>query len=275
MITLRGTNERQHDLRKKREEWLTFPPAEPATLFAGGFGALESLSEAHLQPGGSIPRKPRHDSEILTYVREGTLSYEDSLGRSGAIQAGEFQLATSGRRVRYRETNASRVDGAHVFQLWLRPAVTDLEQEREQEREQRRFSVAERQNRLCVVASDDARRASLRLQEDVVVYSALLARGQHVVHELSFGRSAWLHVVSGELSLGDSLLTTGDGAAFTAERVLSLTARERSEILLLDLGEPRSGRPHRIAAISPRRTEARPRARVVRHGAYQAAAPRW
>lgn len=239
MITLRRTKERYHDRRNKPAEWLTFPHEDPATPFVGGFGVLESLSEAHLPPGASIPRKPRHDSEIVTYVREGALSYEDTLGRSGVIQAGEFQRATTGRRVRYRETNVSRVDGAHVFQLWLRPAATGLDPEQEQE--QKRFSVAERRDRLCVVASDDARNASLRLHEDAVVYSALLARGQHVVHELTPGRSAWLHVVEGELSLGETLLTTGDGAGFTAERVLSLTAREGSEILLLDLGEPQPG----------------------------------
>jgi quercetin 2,3-dioxygenase len=235
MITLRRTKERYHDERKKPEEWFTFH-ADSAVPFAAGFGALESLSEAHLGPGSSIPRKPRHDSEIVTYVREGTLSYEDSLGRSGVIQAGEFQRATTGRRIRYRETNASRVDAAHVFQLWLRPAAIGLDAEQEQE--QKRFSVADRRDRLCVVASDDARHASLRLHEDAVVYSALLARGQHVVHELSPGRSAWLHVVGGELNLGETLLTTGDGAGFTVERVLSLTAREGSEILLLDLGVP-------------------------------------
>lgn len=238
MITLRRTKERYHDRRKKPEEWLTFPHEDPASPFPGGFGVLESLSEAHLLPGASIPSEPRYDCEIVTYVREGALSYEDTLGRSGVIQAGEFQRATTGRRVRYRETNVSRVDGAHVFQLWLRPTTTGLDPEQEQE--QKRFSVAERRDRLCVVASEDARNASLRLHEDAVVYSALLARGHHVVHELTPGRSAWLHVVEGELSLGETLLTTGDGAGFTAERVLSLTARAGSEILLLDFREPRS-----------------------------------
>jgi redox-sensitive bicupin YhaK (pirin superfamily) len=234
MIRLHRTQDRCRDGRKRAEEWLSFPRADAPGPFAGGFGALESLSEAHLEPGASIPTKPRHDSEIVTYVLEGALSYEDSLGHSGVIQAGEFQRATTGRRIRYRETNVSRVDKAHIFQLWLRPGATGLEPLQEQE--QKRFSVAERRDRLCVVASEDARNASLRLHEDATLYSALLARGQHVVHELSPGRSAWLHVVRGELSLGETLLTTGDGAGFTDERVLSLTAREPSEILLLDLG---------------------------------------
>jgi redox-sensitive bicupin YhaK (pirin superfamily) len=67
--------------------------------------------------------------------------------------------------------------------------------------------------------------------------SALLEPGQHLVHELSPGRIAWLHLVEGEVTLGDIILTTGDGAGVTAERAVSLTAQSEAEILLLDLGE--------------------------------------
>ena len=57
-----------------------------------------------------------------------------------------------------------------------------------------------------------------------------------MVHELSQGRSAWLHVVQGEVRLGDVVLTTGDGAGITDDRAVSVTAQEESEILLVDLG---------------------------------------
>jgi hypothetical protein len=61
-----------------------------------------------------------------------------------------------------------------------------------------------------------------------------------VVHELLPGRSAWLHLVEGEVTLGDLVLTTGDGVGITAEPAVSATAEERTEILLLDLREPTS-----------------------------------
>ena len=63
---------------------------------------------------------------------------------------------------------------------------------------------------------------------------------QHVVHELSWRRRAWLHVVQGAVTFGDVVLTTGDGVGITAERAVSLTARAATEILLLDLAEPRA-----------------------------------
>jgi hypothetical protein len=42
--------------------------------------------------------------------------------------------------------------------------------------------------------------------------------------------------VSGEAMLLDVVLTAGDGMGITAERAVSLTAREGTEILLVDLG---------------------------------------
>jgi redox-sensitive bicupin YhaK (pirin superfamily) len=234
MITLRRAEERHHDLSHKHEAWLTFPAQDPADPLAGGFGALEYLDEDRLPPGADVPRHPHHDAEIVTYVRECALAYADSMGRSGVIHTGEFQHRTAGRGILHRETNASRTDWAHVFQIWLRPSEAELEPCHEQ----KRFSVAERRGRLCIVASPDTRRGSLRIHQDALLYSALLAPGQHVVHDLSQGRSAWLHLVQGEVTLGDVVLTTGDGAGVAAERAVSLTARGETEILLLVLGGP-------------------------------------
>jgi len=232
VITLRRSKERHHDRRRKQEGWLTFWPQDLADPLAGGFATMETLNEDRLPPGAGLPRHPHHDVEIVTYARAGALAYEDSMGCSGVVQAGEFQRMTAGRGIRHNEMNLSRTDGVHVFQIGLRSRQVGLEPGYEQ----KRFSAAERRGGLCVVASPDARGGSLRIHQDALVYSAMLESGQHLVHELSQGRRAWLHVVEGEVTLDDVVLTTGDGAGFTAERAVSLTAREESEILLLDLG---------------------------------------
>ena len=239
MIALRRAKERHLDRHRKQEVWLTFYPQDLGDQPTDGFGTLESLNEDRLPPGAGVPRHPHRDTEILTYVREGALGYEDSTGRSGVIRAGEFQRMTAGNGLRHSETNASRTDWAHVFQIGLRPWEAGIDSSHEQ----KRFSAAQRRGGLCVVASPDARKGSLRIHQDALMYSALLDPGQHVVHELSQGRRAWLHIVQGEVTLGDVVLTAGDGAGFTAERAVSLTAREEAEILLVDLGVERPGSP--------------------------------
>jgi redox-sensitive bicupin YhaK (pirin superfamily) len=247
VIILRQAKERHHDRRRKREVWCTFHSRDRQDPLANGFAALEILNENRLRPGASVPRHSQHDAEIITYVREGALAYQDSLGRACVVQAGEFQRMTVAAGIRRNGTNASPRDSAHVFQIWLRPAAPGLEPSQEQ----KRFSVAERRGLLCVIASADGRKGSLRTQQDVVLHSALLDRGQHVVHELSPGRSAWVHLVEGEALLAGVLLTAGDGAGVVADRAVSLTAREKTELLLLDLRDAPISAPRALLRIEP------------------------
>lgn len=236
MIILRRSAERHPERRRKQEVWDTFHPGDSSDALASGFGTLELLSEDRLPPGAGVSRHPHRDAEIVTYVREGALAHEDSLGISGVIHAGEFQRMTAGRGLEHSERNASRADWAHVFQLHLRSSQESLSPSHEQ----RRFSAAQRRGLLCVVASSDARCGSLKIHQEALVFSSLLHRGQHLVHELLLGRAAWLHVVAGEVTLGDLVLSTGDGAGLTAERAVSLTAREEAELLLVELAAPSS-----------------------------------
>jgi redox-sensitive bicupin YhaK (pirin superfamily) len=234
MISLRLSAERHHDRRLRREVWRTFAPVDRVDRLAARFRTLEAFDESRLPPRADVPRRIGGEGEIVTYVREGTVAYEDSMGHAGMIHAGEFQRMIATHGGRYSESNASRVDWAHVFQIRLRRARPELEPGREQ----RRFSVAERRGGLCVVASPDARAGSLRLAQETSIYSALLEPGQHIVHELAPAHDAWLHVVTGEVALDDFVLATGDGAGVVGERAVSLTARAGTEILLFDLAEP-------------------------------------
>jgi redox-sensitive bicupin YhaK (pirin superfamily) len=231
MVNVRRASERQHHRSRGQDACFTFAPEDRAEPRADDFGSLEQLNELRIAPGTSAPRNTRRDVEVVTYLYQGVLAYEDSMGHSGVLQAGEFHRVTSGRSLRHSKMNASRTDWAHFYQLWLHPSETELESEHVQ----KRFTTAERRGGFCVVASPDARRGSLRIHEDAVICSALLDPGQHVVRELPLGRSAWVHVVEGEVTLDDVVLAAGDGVGITEERAVSLTARAKSEILLVEV----------------------------------------
>jgi quercetin 2,3-dioxygenase len=231
MITIRRGKGRHFERHRKLEVWLTFHPQDREDPLAGGFGTLEFLNEERLPPGADARLRLPHDAEVVSYVHEGAIEYKEPTGRWSILQAGEFQRISGGHgRV---ERNASKTDWAHIFRIHLRPS----EAGRGSVFEQKRFSTAERRGRLFAVASPDARGESLRIHQNTLVYSAVLDPGQHMVHELSPGRSAWLHVVSGEVRLGDVVLVMGDGAGVTAESAVSFTALGMSSILLFDVPE--------------------------------------
>src|SRR6185503_4191995 len=97
------------------------------------------------------------------------------------------------------------------------------------------YPFSDRRGNLRLIASPAGSDASLRLRQDVRIYSSVLDPGCHVVHEVSPGRGVWLHVVAGRVRFFDQSLATGDGASLDDESALSFTAQEASEILLFDL----------------------------------------
>lgn len=231
MITLRRAAERRHAQFGKSQVWLTFNPADGSGTPADGVAPLATLTEAYLAPGKAVAPDQSGGVDTITYVREGILTDEDSPGVTRRIHASEFQRSVTCEGIQHRVKNASRTQSARIFQIRLRAAATPLETEHTQ----KRFSMAERRGGLCIVASPDARRGSLRISQDVLIYSAILYPGQHIAYELPGRRSAWIHMIQGEALLGDDVLSTGDGAGLSDELAVSLTPREESEILLFDM----------------------------------------
>lgn len=210
---------------------MTFDTERRPETAVAGFRTLESLNEQGLAPGTAFLFHPVRDVEFFLYVRAGTLIQESSGGGNHALDGGECRRSTVPSGTRCRIANRSLTDHAQVFACSITPSAKNPKIRDEK----RRFPMAERKGILRQVASPDGNNASLRIRQDVRVYSSLLDPGHHLVHELASGRGAWLHVVKGRIHLIDDDLRTGDGASLVEEAAVSLTAREPSEILLFDL----------------------------------------
>ncbi len=221
--------------RDDREAWLTFYPEDTGAAHGSGFGVLVILDETRAAPDAGFRGRERRDAEVVTYVLEGAIAFEDDRGSSGVVEAGEFRRMTAAHRIRYRAPSAPDEQWVHVFQIGLRATGA----ERATSSEQRRFTLAERRGVFCTIASPDGLKPSLHVHEDAQIFSSVLDPGQHVVHELLPGRSAWVHVVEGDVTLAALQLHKGDGAGITAERSVSITARTSSEILLVDIAGAR------------------------------------
>lgn len=232
MIKLLRDSQRYHVRQGNHEVWHSFHTENSEGRLTHNFGDMVAFDEWKLQPGDSIEPLCHDGMEYVTYIYKGALSQEDTLGDSGVIHTGEFQRMSTGHCIGHKETSVSRSDMVHIFRISIRPSATGIERERVQ----KRFTQAQRRNLMCIVASPDGRKESLRIHQDVLVYSAILDPGRHLVYELATGRTVWLHIVCGEATLNDSVLTTGDGVGVTGELSISLTVHENTEILLVDLG---------------------------------------
>jgi len=174
--------------------------------------------------------------EIVTYVLEGALEHRDSLGTGSVIRPGDVQRMSAGTGVRHSELNASREEPVHFLQIWLFPERRALKPGYEQ----KQFADADKRGRLRLVASRDGRDGSLTIHQDASLYAGLLGAGESASLALAPGRSAWVQVARGSVTLNGRPLAEGDGAAVSEERTLELAgpanADQPAEVLVFDLG---------------------------------------
>lgn len=195
------------------------------------FRSLRVINEDWVAPGAGFPMHPHRDMEIITYVLEGALKHEDSMGNGSIIRPGDGQRMSAGTGVRHSEANPSKTGPVHLLQIWIMPDRPG----HEPGYEQKEFSAAEKQNKLRLVASPDGSDGSVTIHQDAKLYVSLLSSGKELKHPLASGRSAWLQVARGAVELNGQKLNQGDGAGVRNEPELAIKASADSEVLLFDL----------------------------------------
>jgi redox-sensitive bicupin YhaK (pirin superfamily) len=231
MITVRRSAERM----QTRIGWLdsrhSFSFGEQYDPRSMAFRALRVLNEDRIAPGHGFGMHPHRDVEILTYMLDGALRHQDSLGTGAIIRRGDVQRITAGTGVLHSEFNASDTDTAHLLQVWITPAKTRLAPAYEQ----RHFTESDRNGRLRLIASRDGRDASLTVHQDVDVYASLLKRDATVTYFMDHERHLWIHAARGAVIVNDVTLGEGDSAAVTAEARLDFRSAANAEFLVFDL----------------------------------------
>ena len=196
-----------------------------------GFRDLRVINEDFISGGQGFGTHGHKDMEILTTVISGALEHLDSTGGKGVIRPHEWQRMTAGTGVRHSEVNASADQTVHLLQIWILPDAENLAPGYEQ----KTFSPADKNGRLLLVASPDGANGSLKINQNVRLYNAILPIDGEVKHELEPGRAAWIQMIKGSLEINDLMMRAGDGAAVTEESLLNLRASAESEFLFFDL----------------------------------------
>jgi redox-sensitive bicupin YhaK (pirin superfamily) len=85
-----------------------------------GWGALRVWNDDEIAPNTGFPPHPHRDMEIITYVREGAITHQDSLGNIGRTEAGDVQVMSAGSGIRHAEYNKEAIP-TRIFQIWILP----------------------------------------------------------------------------------------------------------------------------------------------------------
>lgn len=197
------------------------------------WGALRVWNDDEIAPQNGFPPHPHASMEIITYVRQGAITHQDSLGNRGRTEAGDVQVMSAGTGIQHAEYNLEP-GTTTLFQIWIMPR----EQGGAPSWGAKPFPKADRAGRFVTLASGLPSDAdALPIRADARVVGATLNSGQTAEYRLGAGRKAYLVPAAGAVEVNGVRVAARDGAAVEDEDVLRITATEDAEIVLVDTGD--------------------------------------
>ncbi len=195
------------------------------------FGPVRVLNDDIIMPGTGFGAHSHDNMEIVTYVLEGTLEHQDSIGTRGIIKAGEVQRMSAGTGIVHSEYNASDKERVHLLQIWFFPNERGLTPSYEQ----KNFTKNQRKNLLLPAASERKELGGVYLHQDVTMYVSNLEVAHELSYQLQDGRGVYLYLADGKADANNVALSKGDAAKVYKEQSLTIRAAEESEIVLFDV----------------------------------------
>ena len=196
-----------------------------------GFGTLRVINEDRVAPGAGFGTHGHRDMEIISYVLEGELAHQDSMGNGSVIRPGDVQRMSAGTGVRHSEFNGSKERPVHFLQIWIEPAQRGIEPGYEEQH----FSAQDKRGQLRLIASPDRAAGSLLIHQDARLYAGLFTGAQQAQLALEPRRQAYVQVARGRITVNGQALHTGDALKVTRSDLLTLSEGEDAEVLVFDL----------------------------------------
>ena len=195
-----------------------------------GHGSLRVWNDDEIAPNTGFPAHPHANMEIITYVREGAITHQDSLGNKGRTEAGDVQVMSAGSGVRHSEYNLEP-GTTRIFQIWIEPTTTGGQPTWGA----KPFPKSNRLGKFVTLASgfaDDAE--ALPIRAEARVLGTTLKAGERAEYDADKARHLYLVPATGRVEVNGVSVGARDGAAIHDEAKLTITALEDSELVLVD-----------------------------------------
>jgi quercetin 2,3-dioxygenase len=200
---------------------------DPANI---SHGALRVWNDDEIAPNTGFPAHPHANMEIITYVREGAITHQDSLGNEGRTEAGDVQVMSAGSGIRHSEYNLEPTK-TKIFQIWIQPTS----QGGQPTWGAKPFPKGDRSGKLITLASGFAGDGdALPIRADARVLGTTLKAGESAEYAAGKARHLYLVPAAGAVEVNGVRVNARDGAAIRDEATLRITALEDSELVLVD-----------------------------------------
>jgi redox-sensitive bicupin YhaK (pirin superfamily) len=193
-----------------------------------GWGRIRVWNDDTIGAQSGFPPHPHRDMEIVTDVRTGAITHQDSMGNKGRTAAGDVQVMSAGTGVTHAEYNLED-EQTTLFQIWIetdRPSAPPSWGAMP-------FPKQSRDGAFQLLASGDRGDGALTINADAKIFGAAVKAGESIAIHAQPDRHLYL-VPSGRVRVNGLEADPRDGIAITGESKVDIHAEEDSELVLVD-----------------------------------------
>lgn len=214
------------------------------------FGVLRVMNDDLVQPHRGFGAHPHGDMEIITYIVEGELTHQDSMGTKETLGRGSIQFMTAGKGIKHSEFNHGDKP-LRFIQTWIVPSQRGLKPNYGSSCPVDPVNGKNQFHHLVSDTSNIEVSTPVKISQDADAHAAELDLGQKIVHDLSEGRQAYLLCLEGEVTVNGKKLGRHDACEIVGGGPLEIEATgvedtengKLAHILMFSMKEvPGSGR---------------------------------
>ncbi len=198
---------------------------DPARM---NWGPIRVWNDDTIAAKSGFPPHPHADMEIITYIRNGAITHQDSLGNTGRTEAGDVQVMSAGGGITHAEYNMEDEE-TRLFQIWILPT----QRGGAPSWGTKPFPKGDRANALALLASGYGEDEALPIRTSARVFGAELTAGTVLTHEIAEGNCAYLVLANGSAVINNAAVDARDGAALQSGR-LEIVSATGCELVMVE-----------------------------------------
>lgn len=199
-----------------------------------GFQNLRVINDDLVAGENGFDFHPHKNMEIITFMLQGELTHQDSMGNKEVIRRGDIQVMTAGTGVMHSEWNYGK-EATKLLQIWILPNAMELKPRYEQINFQDKF-----QTEQFTLVAGTKENMPIKLNADANLYHMNLKNDESLNFK-SEEKGIYLHVYQGSLKVNDTEIKAGDALMIDQLGLKNLTFQsttEKTQALLFELNSP-------------------------------------
>lgn len=193
------------------------------------FGVLRVLNDDLVHPLSGFDAHPHANMEIISYVVDGEITHQDSMGNKETLKRGEVQYLSAGEGIFHSEHNFNEKKDLRLLQIWILPPHKGLPKLYGSHR----YKKEERDNKLLKIVSSQNGDSKIKIYQDVNIYVSEFDKKQEF--KIDKNRQVYFMQIEGKADINGITLENGDAMEIVDEEKLTINPITKSHILFIEM----------------------------------------